>query len=337
MKNFKPCMCQGRLGWIQYIPLKRARFGIKHFLLCESSTGYVWCFVLYVGKGTQFDPEFDDLANISTKIVMSLIKPLLKKGYCLTIDNYYTSPQLADLLISNLTDLYGTVRSNRKDLPDGLSKEKLRKGEVTAFRRGKLMAMRWKDKKDVYLLSSIHNAEQQDVETRKGTVQKPKVVCDYNLSMGGVDKSDQMLSCYPIPRKRTKKYYKKMFFHMLDIAVWNTYILYEKSGKGKKTLSPLNYRVNLVRALIEKYRSDLPPSSAGRPSNFPQPTRFSGSHFMELIPPSDKKAAPTRRCIVCARKRDSKGKKVRKESRYQCKLCKESLCVVPCFEKYHCM
>lgn len=43
---------KGRLGWVQYIPLKRARFGIKTYLLCESKTGYVYSFIIYTGKGT---------------------------------------------------------------------------------------------------------------------------------------------------------------------------------------------------------------------------------------------------------------------------------------------
>ena len=30
---------KGRLGWVQYIPLKRFRFGIKFFILCESKSG----------------------------------------------------------------------------------------------------------------------------------------------------------------------------------------------------------------------------------------------------------------------------------------------------------
>lgn len=35
------CSYKGRLGWIQYVPLKRARFGIKSFMLCESKSGYI--------------------------------------------------------------------------------------------------------------------------------------------------------------------------------------------------------------------------------------------------------------------------------------------------------
>lgn len=43
---------RGRLSSKQYMPLKRARFGIKSFLLCESESGYIWNSVIYTGKGT---------------------------------------------------------------------------------------------------------------------------------------------------------------------------------------------------------------------------------------------------------------------------------------------
>ncbi|XP_044265956.1 piggyBac transposable element-derived protein 4-like [Tribolium madens] len=37
---------KGRLGWKQYIPLKRARLGIKFYLLCESSSGYLFSCII---------------------------------------------------------------------------------------------------------------------------------------------------------------------------------------------------------------------------------------------------------------------------------------------------
>ncbi|KAG8236482.1 hypothetical protein J437_LFUL016630 [Ladona fulva] len=46
---------KGGLGLRQYIPHKRARFGIKTFVLCESSTGYIWSKIAYTGKGTALD------------------------------------------------------------------------------------------------------------------------------------------------------------------------------------------------------------------------------------------------------------------------------------------
>ena len=75
---------KGRLGWVQYIPLKRARFGIKYYMLYESKSGFVCDFIIYTGASTIFDAAYNDLP-VSTKVVMTLMKPLLNQGYCLTI------------------------------------------------------------------------------------------------------------------------------------------------------------------------------------------------------------------------------------------------------------
>ena len=336
---------KGRLGWVQYIPLKRSRFGVKYFLLCEAKTGYVYRMIIYVGKGTQFDPDYDDLP-VSSRVVMSLMKPLLGKGYCVTVDNYYNSPQLADILIKNKTDIYGTLRMTRKEVPQELKQAKLKKGEVVAYQRGKTMAIRWKDKKDVAMLSTIHNSSMQDVVTRQGVVKKPKVVCEYNFTMGGVDKVDQQLVDYPITRKRGKKYYKKVFFHLMDLAVWNAYIIYKKaleqstSPGQNRPMTHLKFCHQIIRDIIAKFGCHLPQKrSPGRPStsegSLLQYTP--GGHFPMEVPPTEKKRNPLRKCHVCSRKRDHTGKPIRKETRYMCKSCKVPLCVVPCFENYHTM
>lgn len=322
---------KGRLGWIQYIPLKRARFGIKLYMLCESKTGYVWATIIYTGKGTEMNEKYKDLPAVSSKIVMTLMDPLLGIGHCLTTDNFYTSPQLADLLIQNRTDTYGTVKPNRKEMPAAIKSKKLKKGETIAFRRGKVIAMKWKDKRDVTLLSSVHSSEMVQVERRREATSIPQIVKDYNNTMGGVDRVDQSLASYPIMRKRGKKYYKKIFFHLLELAVWNTYILYKNAG-NKKT--PLNFRMELIELMVAHYKEPSV-NHKGRPSTSATPVRLSGRHFFEHVPATKKKMHPTRHCAVCSRKKDERGKKIRRESRYQCKQCDVGLCVVPCFEEYH--
>lgn len=321
---------KGRLGWIQYIPLKRARFGIKTYLLCESKSGYIWNFIIYTGKNTLLDREFQHLP-VSSQVVMTLMRPLLNKGYCLTMDNFYNSPQLADLLISKQTDVYGTLRATRKEVPKELKNKKLNKGEIIAYQRGKVTVLKWKDKKDVALISTVHSMATQEVVVKGERIQRPTLVIDYNDTMGGVDRVDQHLSDYVIPRKRGKKYYKKIFFHLLDFALWNSFILYQKTG-GRK--SALDYRMDLVKQMLEKYLEG-PVKVTGRPSIIPPPMRLSARHFPDFIPPTERKANPTRQCVICCRKRDERGKRVRKETRYQCPDCDVPLCVVPCFKTYH--
>ena len=175
---------KGRLSWIQYIPLKRARFGIKFYLLCKSKSGCVYDMIIYTGKETKTNKKYEHLP-ISSQIVMTLLEPLFGKGYCLTTDNFYTSPQLAELLLSHKTDCYGTVKISRKEIPAQLKTRKLQKGQVSAYRRGKVLAMKWKDKRDVCLLSTIHSAKTCTVERRRKSVTIPEFVRDYNLTMGG--------------------------------------------------------------------------------------------------------------------------------------------------------
>lgn len=203
---------KGVLGWKQYIPMKRARFGIKSFFLCESKSGYIWSSIIYTGKGTIIDHEFPNLP-ISSQVVMSLMKPLLNKGYCLTIDNYYNSVELSDLLSLYRTETYGTVRANRIGLPRNIKNpKKVHSGYIKAYRKRRTMVMRWKDKRDVYFLSTIHGTNTVEIEKRNKKLIKPKVAIDYNFTMGGVDRVDQHLSNYPLPRKRGKNITKKYFF-----------------------------------------------------------------------------------------------------------------------------
>lgn len=63
--------------------------------------------------------------------------------------------------------------------------------------------------------------------------------------------------------------------------------------------------------------------------------RLTERHFPSFIPATPKKENPTRYCAVCCTKKDDKGKKKRRESRYMCHTCKVALCVTPCFEIYH--
>ena len=54
----------------------------------------------------------------------------------------------------------------------------------------------------------------------------------YNKYKTGVDRSDQMLSYYSFERK-TIKWWKKLFFHLFDLAVVNAHILHNKTSNKK--------------------------------------------------------------------------------------------------------
>ena len=112
--------------------------------------------------------------------MLEIAHDLLDKGYCLYLDNWYTSPKLVDTLCTRTTDVVGTMRTNRKEFPDFAKRARLKKGvTVTAFRK-KQTIMKWKDKRDVVLVSTFHDDSMENVTTRQGVTQTPSVVLDYN-------------------------------------------------------------------------------------------------------------------------------------------------------------
>ncbi|GFX01486.1 piggyBac transposable element-derived protein 4 [Trichonephila clavipes] len=80
-------------------------------------------------EGTVYNPKYSQYP-VSTKNVLHLMDRFLGKGYCVTIDNFYMSPQFAGILVTEKTDTYGTVNKTRKDLPVNFSKEKVPKREI---------------------------------------------------------------------------------------------------------------------------------------------------------------------------------------------------------------
>jgi hypothetical protein len=240
---------KGRLGMKQYIPLKRARFGLKTYELCEAGTGYTWNSIIHTGPHMILSDANDNL--VSSRIVMTLMQTLLGKGYTLFVDNWYSSPALFEELVSNKTNAVGTVRINRKNMPKEL-KSKIKKGETVCYFTNHLMALKWHDKRQVAMLSNYHTSAMATITNYSGEKQKPEVIIDYNANMGAVDVADQMLSAYPVERKRHKIWYKKQFKHLRNQAVLNSYILFKKCNP-EKNISHLEFPKSLVQTIFEKF------------------------------------------------------------------------------------
>lgn len=66
--------------------------------------------------------------------------------------------------------------------------------------------------------------------------------------MSGIDRCDQMLSFYSSPRK-TIKWYKKVMFHQIDIAIWNSFYIYKKRFPECKGQF-LDFHQDLVKEII---------------------------------------------------------------------------------------
>lgn len=83
----------------------------------------------------------------------------------------------------------------------------------------------------------------------KQPIQKPAAVVDYNKNMGAIDRSDMMLSSKECARK-TVKWYKKLFFHMVDLALLNAHALYSTQNTELKPLG--DFQLEVIRKLFQR-------------------------------------------------------------------------------------
>ncbi|XP_063302359.1 piggyBac transposable element-derived protein 4-like [Pelobates fuscus] len=316
---------KGRLGFKQYIPAKRSRYGIKLYKLCESASGYVYTFRVYEGKDSHLDPPgCPDFIGTSGKIVWDLINPLLNKGYHLFIDNYYNSIPLLRMLYCFETVACGTIRKTRVGFPKALAQKKLKRGETAALCQDELLALKFKDKKEVFMLTSMHTEHTRRVAVRGRQEIRRVPVCirQYNKHMGGVDLSDQLLQPYLILRK-TRAWYKKLGIYLMQMATHNAFILYKKANADLKSTF-LDFQFQLISGLLTECHS-------GEPSAGPSSRMVATGHFCFRIPPTPKKKTPQKRCRLCYQRG------VRTETSFYCPDCpsQPGLCIGNCFKEFH--
>ena len=106
------------------------------------------------------------------------------------------------------------------------------KWRESIFRRdGNVLLVRLPNKKELFFLSTVHSAEAS--RDKNGKEGKFVVNQDYKKYMGGEDKNDAIIATYSSCRK-TLKWTTKVVIHMIEEAMLNAFILYDKSTPGKK-------------------------------------------------------------------------------------------------------
>ncbi|KAK6171158.1 hypothetical protein SNE40_019406 [Patella caerulea] len=201
----------------------------------------------------------------------------------------------------------GTVRSNRKNLPDEVKQTMKKKGDLIEMRRDNLLTVNWVDRKQVRFLSTFSASGTVDKISFDQKVNRiPLCVIDYNSGMGEVDLADMMTDYYAAEFK-TLKCWKKVAFHLLDRCMTNAYILYKANPNlVGRPITHLKFITHVVDGLIGGYAEER--IRVDRPSILPLAARRPERHFIDFIP--EKKRL---KCQVCARKRSDscKGTRVR--------------------------
>lgn len=325
---------RGRLLFRQYIPNKAHPYGIKLFKLC-STEGFTWSLQIYSGKSSSGLKE----VGLAKRVCEDLIIDLKGQGRTLYVDNFYTSYELARSMLDQKTHVVGTLRANKKHLPKEVMVAPIKKGEVVAREDPNgIVVLKWKDKRDVRMLSTKHapimvsttdgarNPEEpstsRGARRNRRATEKPLAVLEYNKGKAGIDLSDQMASYSNTLRKGLKWYRKLAIELLLGLSVVNAFTVYKAAT---------NKNIN-IRTFRERIAKDLLNLTS------PQPVSQSKHIIRKRVDENNKTIR--RACALCYA--EAKRKFSRKEARKNikrtttyCPQCPNTpqLCI-DCFPKY---
>ncbi len=176
---------------------------------------------------------------------------------------------------------------DRKGIPPTFKDAAPSKGDIVTYHDEEILGLKWKDKRYVSVLTTIHDDSMVSKQRRTRqvtggveTTDKPQAIDAYNQYMGGVDKIDQLVTYYGF-RHCSKKWWKRAFFRLMELAMVNAYILYCYNHPNKRErLTHLRFRLEVATALLETTRPTpvhhhIPIAPDGLP------LRLTGRHFPE--------------------------------------------------------
>ena len=325
---------KGRTTMLQYMPQKPHKWGLKGWALCEAKTGYCINWNIYTGKKQNIEH------GLAYKTVLDISAPVLNKGHHIYMDNFFSSPTLFTELANRGTGACGTLRPNRVGTPPEIKAAKLKKNDPPKFvRNGNIMYIAWMDKKQVSLITSLHNDAvmaktvrcRDPANQNRREIQKPMAIEAYNQFMSGVDLVDQKLWTY-LSVHRSVKWWKKVFVYLLELAFVQFTIVWQKIH-NRPTIDKFALRLSLIKQLVAGYQR--PPRLLVRNmSNQNMPGRLTGRHFLAINAAKTKSghnAYPD--CTVCSSRKRPGGR--RHQTQYMCPDCDRPMCPYPCFQRYH--
>ncbi|XP_070199329.1 piggyBac transposable element-derived protein 4-like [Littorina saxatilis] len=329
---------KGRCSFLQYIPSKPCKWGIKAWALADSESFYLVNFDVYVGKDGA-DGNARNNIPLGTRVVTKLVEPYYKKRHHVYFDNYFTSVKLVESLARKKTYATGTVRKERLGLPVPMKSLKMKQsGEMRKWQKGRMMAVSWQEKKrQVNVLTSRNVTGNMELRRpgKRGQPEqrylKPITIQDYTENFNGVDKSDQLRQYYGIANK-ANKWWKYLFWFLCDVTMVNAYILYKEGpgGPRPKPNTHLHFHLEVATALVAGFTSrkrrasgDAPEAAVIKTPTVHESTKITTTRGI-------------RNCVLCPREGrfTAAGNKI--QSSFECVKCGVALCKDRgCFAAFH--
>ena len=293
---------RGRCGFKVYMPAKPDKYGLKIFSLADAGTAYFYNGIPYLGAAMRQQGAL----QIPTQQVLQVVQPIINSHRTITVDNYFTSMELADELLERNLTIVGTMRRNKRELPQNMLYARRIDVQKTKFlyQRDKILVSYVpKPRKLVLLLSTaFQNEGQIDEDTGK-----PKIVLHYNRTKGGVDTINQKVKLRTTARK-TRRWTMRYQYGIADLAAHNAYILHQLNGGN---LSRFRFLTQLAEAFAIPFIHERLANPRISTDVKVRLRMFLGLPAVEQIerlpPPPRPNQRPTARCYICPRSRDRRG------------------------------
>lgn len=317
---------RGRCNFVQYIPSKPAKYGIKIFAAVDSGVFYTCNMEIYAGK--QPEGPFQ-VSNKPVDVVQRMVTPLRNSGRNITADNWFSDTTLLHTLSRNYGLSYvGTLKKNKWQIPKEMKDLKNREAysSIFAFSKNGTMVsyipQNKKKKKNVLLISSMHTDGAIDEES--GEKRKPEVITYYNHHKIGVDMVDKMSGAYNVQRG-TRRWPMVVFYAILNVAGINSQVISLGNGQNVPTrrlfLRELGNELIRDQLIMRVQLSNLPRTMTSRlrellPNDQIPPRASSNSAATD--------AGGRQRCGLCLEN------KTKRYTKYSCKECGQYLCLQHC-------
>jgi len=297
-----------------YNAKKPKKWGYKVWVRAGQS-GYVYAFYM-AGDNTVATPAgIPDIIGESGKVVLRLANDLPPETY-IYFGNYFSSvPLLVEL---NKRGFYPTctIQKNRTGgcplKSDKELKTEGRGAHTFHIEDNGILICQWNDNRPVTVASTVHPVNplaEVDRYDRKNKqrikVKCPSLITHYNKNMGGVDKADMLLALYRCFFK-SRKWYKRLIFHFIDLCVNNSWLLYTKARGAKIDL--VKFKLQVARTLMmtdcteTREGPPVPERTVPNPASLvPLSTRYDLiNHFAR--PDGDRRNAQRCKLVGCKRK-----------------------------------
>nr|XP_012151143.1 PREDICTED: piggyBac transposable element-derived protein 4-like [Megachile rotundata] len=253
------------------------------------------------------------------KIVLKLFQNKLQCGHSIYMDSFYNSYDLAVKLLNHNTYCTGTLNKGKKEIPKELTSAVLKKGENKSVFCNGVHIGKFRDKRNIFYITTEFMDNMTEMRNKQNVIKhKPEAIVNYNKYMSGVNKQDQMMANYPCSRK-TLRWYKKIFVHILQLSFLNSFYLYNKFSNRKCNF--YDYKMQVLEVLLPKKENMKTLKSIHRLSKI-------GNIKQDLK--KNIKVTMRKECKMC------RMRSVRKDTTYQCNICtgQPGFCV-ECFFDFH--